>query len=100
MRRTIYRTENAPALLWMLLLEVVRGRQGEEGVRVLVQPRVVCVMRVEVEWQLNLRIEMGKARNSGRHELTDVVSAISLLFSFLLPFHASVLEPNLDLSIS
>ena len=50
LRRTIYRTEDAPALLWMLLLEVVRGRQGEEGVRVLVQPWVVCVMRVEVEW--------------------------------------------------
>lgn len=100
LRRTIYRTEDAPALLWMLLLEVVRGRQGEEGVRVLVQPWVVCVMRVEVEWQLNLRIEMGKARNSGRHKLTDVVCAISLLFSFLLPFHASVLEPNLNLSIS
>lgn len=68
LRRTIYRTEEeVPALLWMLLLEVVRGRQGEEGVRVLVQPRMVCVMRVEVKWQLNLRIQMRKARNSGRH---------------------------------
>ena len=37
-------------LLRVLLLKVVGRRQGEEGVRMLVQSRVVCVVRVEVEW--------------------------------------------------
>ena len=45
-------------LLRVLLLKVVGRRQGEEGVRMLVQSRVVCVVRVEVEW-LELENEKG-----------------------------------------